>query len=182
VGRLGQPPGTATDRWVTIAVATEQQWQALCRAIGKPELASDPRFSMLARRYEHQDELDAIITAWTSQRSDDEAMALLQAAGVPAFAVRTPLTIAADPHLTARGFYRTVEHPVAGSHRLAGPLWNFSTPRVEMRSAAPSFGQHNREVLSDLLGLSDRAVERLAAEGVISDAPVVRVRAAAPSR
>lgn len=182
VGRLGQPPGAAADRWVTIAVATEAQWQALCSVLGRPEWLHDPRFATPAQRREHHDELDKGIAAWTRERTDDEAMHALQAAGVPAFSVRTPLTVTTDPHLLARGFHRTVHHPVAGSHRVAGPLWNFSEPCVEMRSPAPSFGQHTREVLVDLLGIPPARVERWAADRVISDTPVVGGRAPAPSR
>ncbi|MGH2583880.1 MAG: CoA transferase, partial [Dehalococcoidia bacterium] len=171
LARLGAPLGTATDRWVTIAVATDQQWRALCEAIDRPDLATDPRYATAAARHAHQDDLDAILSEWTAARSDDEATAALQARGVPAFAVRTPLTVTRDPHLAARGFYREVVHPIAGPHRVAGPLWNLSKPPVALRSAAPSFGQHNDEIFTELLGLSHETVERWRQAGVTGDTP-----------
>ncbi|HZQ36685.1 MAG TPA: CoA transferase [Dehalococcoidia bacterium] len=174
LGRAGQPTGVATDRWVTIAVATDAQWQALCRVIGRPDLAEDPRYAQALGRYERQDELDAIIANWTRQRSDDEAMTLLQAAGVPAAAVRTPLAQTRDPHLAERGFYREIEHPVAGRYRVAGPLWNVSSPRPEIVRPAPVFGQHRVEVLGDLAGYDAEALAELEREQVIGDEPVKR--------
>jgi crotonobetainyl-CoA:carnitine CoA-transferase CaiB-like acyl-CoA transferase len=171
VGRLGLPPDTATDRWLTVAVATNAQWRALCEVLGRPDLAGNPRYATTSARHAHQDELDTLITAWTAERTDDEAMALLQARGVPACSVRTPLTLTSDPHLAARGFYREVEHPVAGRHRVAGPLWNLSDPPVVLRGPAPSFGQHNDEILIGLAGLARDTVERLRDSGVIGDVP-----------
>jgi crotonobetainyl-CoA:carnitine CoA-transferase CaiB-like acyl-CoA transferase len=174
----GRPQGLlsattrATDRWVAVAVATDAQWRALCKAIGRPELADDPRYAGAAARLAHQDELDALLREWTAERTDDEAMALLQARGIPASAVRTPLTLTTDPHLAARGFYREVDHPVVGRHRVAGPLWNLSSPRVEIRAPAPCFGQHTDTVLMDLVGLSAEAVRRLRDLGVTGDVPV----------
>lgn len=164
---------TATDRWVTIAVATDTRWRALCAVIGRPELADDPRYAAALDRYERQDELDARLSAWTAQRSDDEAQALLQAHGVPAAAVRTALTLTRDPHLAARRFFRDVEHPVAGPYRLAGPLWNLSDPSVEIRGAAPGFGQHNAEVLSGLLGMDGATLDRLRDAHITGDTPIV---------
>ncbi len=174
VMRVGGTPGKATDRWLTVAVATDEQWQALCRAIGRPELATDGRYAAALDRYERQDELDALLAAWTAERTDDEAMAVLQSHGVPASSVRTPLTLTTDPHLAARGFYREVHHPQAGDHRVAGPLWNLSEPHPEIHSPAPTFGQHTHAVLTDLIGMPVEAVDRLAARGITSDAPVVR--------
>jgi crotonobetainyl-CoA:carnitine CoA-transferase CaiB-like acyl-CoA transferase len=155
-------------------VATDAQWRALCAVIGRTELADDPRYARALDRYERQDELDGIIADWTRERSDDEAMNALQAAGVPAAALRTPLTLTRDPHLAARGFYREVEHPVAGRHRVAGPLWNVSEPRPEIERPAPTFGQHRREVLGDLVGYSADELAELERGGVIGAQPLPR--------
>ncbi len=181
LGRPGHPMGVATDRWVTIAVATDAQWQALCRVIGRPELAEDPRYAQKLDRYERQDELDTILAAWTSQRSDDEAMLALQAAGVPASAVKTPLALTRDPHLAARDFFREVEHPVVGRYRVAGPLWNVSSPRPEIARPAPLFGQHRVEVLGDLAGYDAAALAELERQQIIGDEPVKRQPASTPN-
>ncbi len=174
VARLGGTPGAATDRWLTIAVATDEQWRALCDVIGRPELGKDERYATALDRYERQDDLDVLIAEWTAERTDDEAEALLQSRGVPASAVRSPLTLTTDPQLAARGFYREVHHPVAGDHRVAGPLWNLSEPRPEIRTPAPGFGQHTESVLMDLVGMSGAAFEKLRTDGITCDAPVTR--------
>jgi crotonobetainyl-CoA:carnitine CoA-transferase CaiB-like acyl-CoA transferase len=171
LGGLALTSGVATDRWITIAVATDAQWQALCEVMRRPDLAADPRFTSAPGRHQHQDEIDAAIAAWAAEQDDDGAMAVLQSRGVPAFPVRTPLTMTTDPHLAARDFFREVVHPVAGPYRLAGPLWNFTEPRVEIRSAAPSFGQHNDEVLGGLLGLPPERIDQLRGQDVVSDVP-----------
>ncbi|MGE0543713.1 MAG: CaiB/BaiF CoA transferase family protein [Dehalococcoidia bacterium] len=172
VGMLGVASGFATDRWVTIAVATDEQWRTLCEVIGRPELGGDPRFAKAIDRFEHQDAIDAIVREWTVERGDDEAAAMLQARGVSAAAVRTPLTLTHDAHLAERGFYREVEHPTVGRHRVAGPLWNLSQPEVAIRSAAPCFGQHNGEVLSDLLGMTVEQIGRLEELVIVGDTPM----------
>jgi crotonobetainyl-CoA:carnitine CoA-transferase CaiB-like acyl-CoA transferase len=177
VGRLGAQIGVATDRWITLAVATEQQWHALCAVLGRPDLVDDPRFASNDARRMQQDELDALVAAWAREQTDDGAAAALQAHGVPAFAVRTPLSLTQDAHLAARGFYREVEHPVAGRHRVAGPLWNLSAPRVALRTSGPAFGQHNAAVLGDLLGLAQRTLSHYEAEGIIARAPQQRALA-----
>ncbi|HLZ68513.1 MAG TPA: CoA transferase [Dehalococcoidia bacterium] len=174
LGRAGTQMGEATDRWVAIAVATNDQWRGLCGVIGRPELAGDPRYARALDRYERQDALDKVIAAWTRERSDDEAMHALQAAGVPASALRTPLTLTHDPHLAARGFYREVEHPVAGRHRVAGPLWNEPATEAAPMRPAPTFGQHRVEVLGDLVGFAAEALAGLERQGIIGDEPLKR--------
>jgi crotonobetainyl-CoA:carnitine CoA-transferase CaiB-like acyl-CoA transferase len=181
VGMFGAGASTATDRWVTIAVATDRQWRELCAGIGRPELAADPRFATAPARHAYQDEIDPILAAWAAERTDDEAAAALQARGVPAFAVRTPLTLTADTHLAVRGFYREVTHPVAGPHRVAGPLWNLSEPAVELRGAAPSFGQDNDAVLGGLLGVPQETRRAWERSGIIGDRPQTPGRVPAAS-
>ena len=171
LGRPGMQTGVATDRWLTLAVETDVQWQALCAVIGRPDLAADARYAGALDRYEHQDELDEAIRAWTQTQDDDEAAAALQAAGVPAAALRTPLTLTQDAHLAARGFFREQDHPVAGRYRVAGPLWNLPNGEPRLRAAAPAFGQHRRDVLCDLLGLADSEVVALECDGITADAP-----------
>lgn len=179
VMRLGGAMDTATDRWVTLAVTNDQQWRALAGVLDQPDLAVDPRFATTAGRLAHQDELDAIITAWTGVRGDDEAAELLQAAGVPAHAVRTPLTITWEEHLGARAMFATVQHSVAGARRTAAPAWILNGRRPPIRHPAPNFSEHNQPLLSGLLGLSDAAIRQLYDTGVTADVPVGAVRPAA---
>ena len=80
----GVYPCKGDDRWCTIAVSTDEEWQSLCREIGQPEYVSDPRFDTLENRKQHEDELNRIVGDWTANLPPEEVMTRLQAAGVPA--------------------------------------------------------------------------------------------------
>ncbi len=161
------------DAWVSIAVETQQQWQALCHTIGRDDLAADGRFASAASRHAHHDEIDSLITAWTSGRSPRDAMDELQAAGVPAGAVLDAAGLHADPHLRERGFFVRLEHPSAGAHDYPGqPIRLSETPAI-MHSDAPLLGQHNRTILGDLLGYSHDEIVAMEADGVIAQRPPV---------
>ena len=143
------------DHWVAISVSDEHQWHALCHALGKPELADDPRFEDVGKRWRHHDELDALITKWTRRRSHYEAMHLLQGGGVPAAAVLDPKDLLNDPHLRARKRVVQTDHPEAGRHRMIGMTWDIGqVPQPKYRHA-PCIGQYTDEILGELLGLSD---------------------------
>ena len=168
-------PCSGDDRWVTIAVEDDDQFAALCRAMGQPELAADPRFADVVSRYKHQDELDAIVAAWTRERTPQEVTEALQAVGVPAAPVLTVPDLFDDTHLRARGFWESVSHPEAGVWDMDGVVWRMSASPANIRLPAPRFGEHNDYVLRDLLGLSEQEIEALAAEGVIGSEPDLSV-------
>jgi len=160
------------DEWVAVAVRDDSEWKRLAAVIGRDDLASDPRYAGAPGRREHQDELRPAITAWTSKRAKAQAAALLQAAGVPAAPVSNGQDIAGDPGLRAAGFMVTLEHPEAGRHEYPGLAFRLDRTPGQIRSAAPCFGQHNRFVLSELLGLDDGAISELYAAGTVADQPV----------
>ena len=95
------------NNWVSIAVATEGEWRALCGAIGRPELLSDSRFLDERLRHQNQDELDRVVSEWTVNLSDYEAMHILQEEGVPASAVLSNSQV-------ERGFSVEDDHPETG--------------------------------------------------------------------
>jgi crotonobetainyl-CoA:carnitine CoA-transferase CaiB-like acyl-CoA transferase len=159
------------DDWLALAVENDAQFAALCGAIGRPELARDPRFADVVSRYRHRDELDAPIGAWSALLLSSEAAALLAAAGVPAAPVVVPGALLDNPHLSARGLFELVAHRRAGVWPVDGPVWRLSRTPASIRLPAPSFGEHNRYVFGDLLGLSDDQAADLAKAGVTSDAP-----------
>ena len=162
----GAFPCRGEDRWCVIAVRAEDEWQAFCRATGHAEWAEDPRFASLAARKAHEDELDALIGAWTSRFPPEEAMETLQAAGVRAGVVNRLSDLFADPQLIHRRTWRELPHPVLGRfHYEAPPFILSETPAEPGRS--PLLGEHNARVYGEILGLSDREIERLVAEGVI---------------
>jgi crotonobetainyl-CoA:carnitine CoA-transferase CaiB-like acyl-CoA transferase len=164
-------PCAGEDEWVAVAVRDDGEWKRLAAVIGRDDLASDPAYASAARRAEHQDELRPAITGWTSARPKAEAAALLQAAGVPAAPVSNGRDIAGDPGLRAAGFLVPLEHPEAGRHEYPGLAFRLDRTPGGLRSPAPCFGQHNRYVLSELLGLDDAAIAELYAAGAVADQP-----------
>ncbi|MGE5596105.1 MAG: CaiB/BaiF CoA transferase family protein [Hyphomicrobiales bacterium] len=159
------------DCWVTIACENDEQFEALCRAIDRPELAADERFATNAARKANEDALDAEIEAWTSQRGHYSVMHQLQRFGVPAGAVLTIPELMADPQLRSRGQWLAHTHPDAGTWEVEAPPWKMSRTPGAIRLPAPGFGEHNAWVLRDVLGLGDEEIARLYAEGVTADVP-----------
>jgi len=164
-------PCLGGDQWLTLACEDDAQFAALCRAMARPELASDARFADVVSRYRHQDALDGEIAAWTRERPKEEAAEALQAAGVPASPVLSALDVFEDPHLRARGFFESVAHSVAGVWDVEGPHWRFSESPAHVRLPAPAFGEHNGYVFRELLGLSAEEIAELEAEGVTGATP-----------
>lgn len=160
------------DEWIAIEARTDDEWRALCRAIGQPDLAGDPRFADLASRRAHEDSLTEIIATWSRRHDKHHAAEILQAAGVPAAPLQTPREVAADPHLIHRGFFTVLEHPDAGRHPYPGlPLHLSRTPGRQYR-AAPTFGGDNSYVLRHILGMSDAAVTAAESGGALATTPV----------
>lgn len=155
------------DRWVSIAVDSEEEWRALCFALGDEDLARDPRFADRASRKHNEAALDARITQWTSTLSAEEATRALQAVGVAAFTSMTNRDLDEDPHLDARGFFVEKPHPEVGVRRHAGIPWRLSETPCAVESAAPCLGEHTRDVLSRVLGYSTGEIDALRACGAL---------------
>jgi benzylsuccinate CoA-transferase BbsF subunit len=157
--------------WVTIAVEGDEQFAALCRAMGHPELTADTHFADVVSRYRNQEELDRIVGGWTRQLAPQAATEALQAAGIAASPVLSVLALYDDPHLRARGFWESVSHPDAGTWDLDGVPWRLSRSPAHIRLPAPILGEHNHYVLRGLLGLSEAEVRELGDAGVIRGGP-----------
>jgi len=159
------------DRWVTLSVTNDAQWQALCRVIDRDDLGADPRFAHEQGRRNGHDEIDAAISAWTANLDCYAAAHDLQAAGVPAGPVLMALDTLTDPHLVAREFLDETDHPRAGKQLLSRPLWRLSETPLHIARAAPLLGQHNDEILGDLLGLGADEIAALADARIIRYGP-----------
>jgi len=160
-------PCQGEDRWVTIAVATEEEWRAFCKAVERPEWGSDARFADAASRRRHEAELDSLISEWTRWHTDYDVMRILQDVGVASAPTFSGRSIPQDPHCRERGIFVEVEHPVLGRRVVVGPPWRLSgTPACTPR-AAPLLGEHNRYVLDELLGISQEEIERLVRDEVV---------------
>ena len=155
------------DRWVAIAVFSDEEWNAFVRAIGGPPWAGDERFATASGRHRHADELDRLVESWTAGHSPEEAMHRLQAAGVAAGVVQSGADLADnDPQLRERGLFRQVPDAQGELRTIEGPPYKLSlTPGGPVRGA-PDFGAHQTYVTQELLGMSDEEIAQCVIEGV----------------
>ena len=154
----------ADESWVGLAVETDEQWRSCATIIDRPDLAG---LTAAERRGRH-DELDAAIEAWSSKHDEGDAADALLAAGVPAAIVRDPRLTYQHPHLIHRGYQEYVQHPVLGEHPIATMPFRFDGVDSWIHSPAPTLGQHNHEILTEL-GLSTDEIAQLETDGVIGD-------------
>jgi benzylsuccinate CoA-transferase BbsF subunit len=155
------------DNWISIAVANDREWRALCEAMGKPELAEDPRFAEAVRRWNHQDELDRIIGEWSRDRNHYELMHALQKAGVAAAPSLSNKELFEDPHLGERGTFVQIDHPHLKKDWVLAPPWRLSGTPAQIRRHAPSLGEHQQQIFEELLEMSGAEIESLKEERVI---------------
>jgi benzylsuccinate CoA-transferase BbsF subunit len=155
------------DRWVSIAVLTDDEWHAFCGAIGQPGLADDSRFRTVEDRKANEDALDAIVEAWTSTLDRFEVRDRLQAAGVAAFPPMSNKDLAEDPHLNERHFFVEKDHPEVGVRKHAGMPWRMTESPCEVWRAAPAIGQDNDYVYGEVLGFSSAQIQDLVEREII---------------
>jgi crotonobetainyl-CoA:carnitine CoA-transferase CaiB-like acyl-CoA transferase len=156
------------EHWISIAVRDDDEWRSLCSAMDQPALAADPRFRTRAARKQNEDELDVIITRWTSRHDRWEATEILQRAGVAAMPTLSNKDLAHDPHLKQRGFLVELEHPAVGRRIHAGVPWTMSETPCQVRRPAPLLGADTDDVLTTLLGYSPDRIADLRRTGVLT--------------
>lgn len=135
------------DEWLALAVDGEAAWMGLCRALGRPDWAADPRLATLAGRAAAAEAIDGEIMAWTTVREARAAAAELQALGVPAAPVLRTSALTYDPQLVAGGFWDWMERRFVGRHMMAAPPFAYDGRRPALRLPAPTLGEHTAEVL-----------------------------------
>lgn len=158
---------TADGTFVCVVAGSDTNFRRLCTAMGIPELAADARFATLAQRAAAGEELNDLVTAWTSSMTAAEVEAACVAADVPVARVFSAADVFADPHMAARGDLVTVADPVLGDVRQQAPVPRFDGVVPDAPSGAPRLGEHNDEVWTGLVGLSDAELEALRAQGVV---------------
>jgi len=158
-------PGGPND-YAYIITTTQEMWESLLEAIGRPDIIVDPRFADQRTRNKHFNELFDAIATWTQQRSKFEVMQALGEAGVPCGAVLDSGDVLANEHLKTRGMITTIEHPTRGTFTMPGCAVQLSDSPVEVQPA-PLLGQHNTEVYGALLGMTATDLARFKEEGVI---------------
>ena len=155
-------------KWIVIAANADNVFRRLCGAIGRPELADDPRFATHLARGEHQDEIEGIVADWARERDAKEIDEILNAAGVICGPIYTIADIFEDTHFRAREMLVEHEDPEFGRYVGPGVVPKLTaTPGAVRWSATWEEGSHNTEVYGGLLGLSDEELAALREEGVI---------------
>jgi formyl-CoA transferase len=158
-------PGGPND-YVFINAWERPMWLATLKALGRPELADDPRFADPKARWDNRDALNAIIEEWTGQRTKHEVMRLLGEAGVPCGAVQDTGEVLADPHLKAREMIVDLDYPTRGTYKTVGcPIKLSDSPVAVTRP--PLLGEHSAEVLHDLCGIDPDEVAKLRNAGIV---------------
>jgi crotonobetainyl-CoA:carnitine CoA-transferase CaiB-like acyl-CoA transferase len=159
------------DRWAVISCSSDAEFERLATATGHPEWLTDERFATVLARRDHQDELDAAITQWTSQRDHYDVMRTLQAAGVKAAPVLDGKEILFDPQFCERHHFDVVDQPLLGKRPVQRHLAaKFTRFEAKARRPAPLLGEHNDEVLKEL-GYSDGEIAKLREDKVIAEQP-----------
>jgi CoA:oxalate CoA-transferase len=158
-------PVRTKDGDILIAPVTARNFAALCEVTGQSELASDPRFNALPARGANWTSMMQVVEKWTEQRTADECLAALDAAGVPCARYRDPGAALADPHLLARGSFSTVSDG-AGEFMGVNAPWKMSDAQTSIHPKIPEVGADRDDVLSRALGLSADAIAGLAESGV----------------
>jgi benzylsuccinate CoA-transferase BbsF subunit len=164
----GAYPCRGDDQWCAIAVESEEQWDALRRALGDPAWARDDRFRTAEGRLRHQNEIDRHLSEWARGRSAHDVMHLLQSVGVPAGVVQRSSDLLLDPQLAHRRFFRYMDHPEMGNIPYSGHQFCIRGYDSGPRFPAPLLGQHNELVLRDILGMTDDEITEVLAAGAIA--------------
>jgi formyl-CoA transferase len=137
-----------------------RHWDRLLGVIGREDLADDERFKTAKARFEHRDEVDEIVSEWTRSRTKQEVMEMIGAAGIPAGAVLDNDELLHDPTLRERGMFVEIDHPTRGKIVIPGWPVKMSNSAVPV-APAPLLGQHNEEVLGEVLGYTPEKVAEL---------------------
>jgi len=158
---------TADGKFVCIVAGSDANFARLCKAMGRSELVDDPKFVTLAKRAEHGDEINGVVSAWTSSLTLSEVETRCVDHDVPVAAAYSAVDLFADPHIAARGDLVTVDDPVIGPVRQQGAAVRFAGDVGDAPRGAPRLGEHNEDVWCGLVGLSQGELAALQTDGVI---------------
>jgi crotonobetainyl-CoA:carnitine CoA-transferase CaiB-like acyl-CoA transferase len=158
---------TADGKFVCIVAGGDANFARLCKAMDRPDLLDDPRFTKLADRAAHGDEINGIVTDWTRAHKAVEIEEACVACDVPVATAYTAADMVGDPHFEARGDLVEVDDPIAGPTLQQAPFPRFAGEAPTPPTGAPRLGEDTREVLGTVLGLSDDELDILQGDGVI---------------
>ena len=161
-------PCRGDDRWLALTITSDDDWRAFCSfALFDAEFGE----MRLEERVRRRPEVEQLVSDWTRGQDRDRLETSLQSAGIAATAVNDARDIVQHTHLAFREFFADIVHPDAGRHLFHGLPIKLSATPAQYYRPAPGLGQHNREVLQGMLGLTDDELASLSAQGVIADEP-----------
>ncbi len=161
-------PCAGDDEWCAIAVETDAQWRALCRALGEPHWAAAPELAGAVGRRAGRDFIDRKLAEITARYAPRDLMQLLQAAGVPAGMVQRSSDHLEDPQLRHRSFFRPLQHPEMGEVPYEGHQFRIAGYDNGPLAPGPCLGEHSIQVLQQILGYGDEDLARIAASGALA--------------
>jgi crotonobetainyl-CoA:carnitine CoA-transferase CaiB-like acyl-CoA transferase len=163
------------ENWLALSIATDQQWQALKQYLGSPAWAADPNLDSLVGRRAKQDFIDAALSRFFADKNSASTVESLIAVGVPAGLCRYGAETSLHPQLIARNFYEKLEHPIVGMQPFASVPFRFKSHDRNhtgwLRNPAPILGEHNTQILTEILALSAAEIADLESDGVIGSMP-----------
>lgn len=167
----GVYPCKGDDRWVAIAVLNEREWQSFCKVIGNPDWVKESKFSTLIERKKNEDELDSLVSKWTSNHTAEQVETLMQSGGVRANIVEKNSDLYQDPQLKHREFFKWLDHAEIGKPAYPQQANYIATkaPR-DITMPSPCLGEHNEYVYKELLGMTDDEIADHIAAGSITTA------------
>jgi crotonobetainyl-CoA:carnitine CoA-transferase CaiB-like acyl-CoA transferase len=154
------------DGFMTAGVVSDREWQALARAVGRPEWLEDPRFETAAGRVAHWDARLALMAGALAERTTAEWVEILDAAGVPCAKILSRRELLQDPQLAANELLEVSEHPHAGRVRQPRPAARFERTPAQIRRPAPLLGEHTDEILREI-GLAPAEIAELRSSRVV---------------
>jgi crotonobetainyl-CoA:carnitine CoA-transferase CaiB-like acyl-CoA transferase len=158
---------TADGRTVCIVAGSDANFRRLCRAMGRPELADDPRWATLKARADDGDAVNGLVADWVGERSAREVEDVCVANGVPIGLAYGAADMKVDPHMVARGDLVQVDDPVAGPHLQQAPYPRLDGVAPPPPTPAPALGQHNQDIFCGLLGLDPQTLTGYQDEGIV---------------
>lgn len=170
----GAFPCKGEDRWVAIAVFTDEEWECFCLVLGNPEWTQDSKFVTLAGRKANEDELERLIGEWTINFTAEQVETMMQDAGVAANVVESGKDFMEDPQVKYVNGMRELDHPLVGKIHVQDAAIKLSKcPDGMFR--APLMGEHNEYVLREILGLTDDEIADLMVDKVITTTADLRL-------
>ncbi|KAJ1564118.1 hypothetical protein HK096_009524, partial [Nowakowskiella sp. JEL0078] len=156
-----------SDGFVVFGAGNDKQYQKVMTALGRTDLAEKEKFKTNSLRVEHRNELIPIIQEIFLKHCTDYWLKILEPLGVPFAPVNNLQQTFAHPQVIHRNMVQDIDHPKSGKVKLIGPAVKYSDTPATIRQPPPTLGQHNSEVLEDLLNYRSSDVERFKNEGII---------------